>query len=281
VSLNPAPVDSGVVFRRVDLSPMVSIPARAKYVGETRFCTSLVAGGQRIATVEHLLAALAGMGVDNAYVDVSGAEVPILDGSAEPFVLLIQSAGLVEQEALKRFVRVKRKVTVEEGDKHVSFLPFDGFKMSFTIDFDQPVFRERTAHALLDFSKASFVSEVSRARTFGFLQEVEYLRSQGLAHGGSFDNAVVVDDHRVLNEEGLRFEDEFVKHKVLDAIGDMYLLGSALIGEFRAYKSGHTLNNALIRALLAAPDAWELVSFDDATCAPVSNDLNPCASEGS
>ena len=270
LTLNPAPVDTGIVFRRVDLDPVVEIPARAENVGDTTLSTCLVVDGQRVSTVEHLLAAMSGLGIDNAFVDVSAAEVPIMDGSAGPFVLLIQSAGIEEQDAPKKFIRIKRKVTVEDGDKVASFLPFDGFKVSFTIDFDQPVFRDRSAHAEMDFSSASFVGEVSRARTFGFMHEIEYLRSKGLARGGSFDNAIVVDDYRILNQGGLRFEDEFVQHKVLDAIGDLYLAGSSLIGEFRAYKSGHALNNAAVRALLAQPDAWEMVTFEDEASAPVS-----------
>jgi UDP-3-O-[3-hydroxymyristoyl] N-acetylglucosamine deacetylase len=270
LTLNPAPVDTGIVFRRVDLDPVVEIPALAENVGDTTLSTCLVVDQQRVSTVEHLLAALSGLGVDNAYIDVSAAEVPIMDGSAGPFVLMIQSAGIEEQDAPKQFIRVKRKVTVEDGDKVASFLPFDGFKVSFTIDFDQPVFRDRSAHAEMDFASASFVEEVSRARTFGFMHEIEYLRSKGLARGGSFDNAIVVDDYRILNQGGLRFEDEFVQHKVLDAIGDLYLAGSALIGEYRAYKSGHALNNAAVRALLAQPDAWEMVTFEDDANAPIS-----------
>jgi UDP-3-O-[3-hydroxymyristoyl] N-acetylglucosamine deacetylase len=262
LTLGPAAIDTGIVFRRVDLEPVLEIPARAENVGDTTLSTSLIAGSERISTVEHLLAALAGMGIDNAYVDVSAPEVPIMDGSAGPFVFLIQSAGIQEQSALKKFIRVKREITVEDGDKVASLLPFDGFKVSFTIDFDHPVFRDRTAHVDLDFSTTSFVREVSRARTFGFIHEIEYLRSRGLALGGSVDNAIVVDDYRILNQDGLRYDDEFVRHKVLDAIGDLYLLGHSLIGEFRAYKSGHALNNATLRALIAQPDAWELLTFE-------------------
>jgi len=269
LTLCPAPVDTGIVFRRVDLEPVVEIPARTEFVGDTVLSTCLSRGRCRVATVEHLLAAMAGLGIDNAYVDVSAPEVPIMDGSAAPFVFLIQSAGIEEQGAPKRFVRVKRRITVEEGEKRASLLPFDGFKVSFTIDFDHPVFRERSAHAELDFSTASFVREVSRARTFGFIHEIEHLRARGLARGGSMDNAIVVDDYRILNQDGLRYDDEFVRHKVLDAIGDLYLLGSSLIGEFRAYKSGHTLNNAALRALLAQPDAWELVTFESEAKAPI------------
>lgn len=227
-------------------------------------------GDVRVSTVEHLLSAMAGLGIDNAYVEVSSSEVPIMDGSAGPFVFLIQSAGIEEQDAPKKFIRIKRPVTVRDGDKVASFLPFDGFKVSFTIDFDHPVFKDRTGHAELDFSSTSFVKEVSRARTFGFMHEIEYLRSKGLARGGSVDNAIVVDEYRILNEDGLRYEDEFVKHKVLDAIGDLYLLGTSLIGEFKAYKSGHGLNNVSLRALIKDTDAWEWVTFEDPADAPIS-----------
>jgi UDP-3-O-[3-hydroxymyristoyl] N-acetylglucosamine deacetylase len=269
MTLKPAPVDTGVVFRRVDLEPVRALPARAENVGDTTLSTTLLVDGVRVSTVEHLMAALAGLGIDNIYVDLTAPEVPIMDGSAGPFVFLLQSAGIVEQDALKKFIRVKRKVTVEDGDKVASLLPFDGFKVSFTIDFDHPVFRDRTAHAELDFSTSSFVREVSRARTFGFIHEIEYLRSKGLARGGSVDNAIVVDEYRILNQDGLRYEDEFVRHKVLDAVGDIYLLGHCLIGEFRAYKSGHGLNNATLRAFIAQPDAWEMVTFGEPTAAPI------------
>ncbi|MFT6956349.1 MAG: UDP-3-O-[3-hydroxymyristoyl] N-acetylglucosamine deacetylase [Halieaceae bacterium] len=275
LTLSPAAVDTGIVFRRVDLSPIVEIPARAENVGDTTLSTSLGTGNERVSTVEHLLSAMAGLGIDNAYVDVSAPEVPIMDGSAGPFVFLIQSAGIEEQNAPKKFIRIKRPVSVEQDDKVASFLPFDGFKVSFTIDFDHPVFRDRTAHAEVDFSSTSFVKEISRARTFGFMHELEYMRSKGLARGGSVDNAIVVDEYRILNQDGLRYDDEFVKHKVLDAIGDLYLLGYSLIGEFRAHKSGHALNNASLRALIAQPDAWEMVTFDDEATAPISFMTNP------
>ena len=270
MTLKPAPVDTGIVFRRIDLDPVLAFPALAENVGDTTLSTSLMVGVGRVSTVEHLMAALAGLGVDNAIIDLTAEEVPIMDGSAAPFVFLLQSAGVVEQDAPKKFVRIKRKLTVEDADKVASLLPYEGFKVSFTIDFDHPVFRDRTAHAELDFSTASFEEEVSRARTFGFLHEIEYLRSRGLARGGSVDNAIVVDEYRILNQEGLRYEDEFVRHKVLDAVGDLYLLGHCLIGEFRAYKSGHALNNALVRALIAQPDAWEMVTFDASNPAPVA-----------
>jgi len=275
LTLNPAPVDTGIVFRRVDLDPVVEIPARAENVGDTTLSTSLVADGERVSTVEHLLAAMAGLGIDNSFVDVSAPEVPIMDGSAGPFVFLIQSAGIEEQNAAKKFIRIKHPVTVDDGDKTASFLPFDGFKVSFTIDFDHPVFRDRSAHAEVDFSNKSFVKEVSRARTFGFMHEIEYLRSKGLARGGSVDNAIVVDEYRILNQDGLRYEDEFVRHKVLDAIGDIYLLGHSLIGEYRAHKSGHALNNASLRTLMTRPDAWEMVTFEDEATAPVSYGASP------
>jgi UDP-3-O-[3-hydroxymyristoyl] N-acetylglucosamine deacetylase len=277
MTLEPAAIDTGIVFRRVDLDPVLEIPARAENVSDTDRSTSLVVGGERISTVEHLLAALAGMGIDNLYVDVSAPEVPIMDGSAAPFVLLIQSAGIQEQDALKKFIRVKRRITIEDGDKTASLLPFDGFKVSFTIDYDHPVFRERTAHAELEFSTTTFVQEVSRARTFGFIHEVEQLRSRGLALGASLDNAIVVDEHCILNREGLRYDDEFVRHKILDAIGDLYLLGYGLIGEFQAYKSGHSLNIATLRALIAQPDAWEMVSYGEQQLPPVSYATGPVA----
>ena len=270
LTLKPAPVDAGIVFRRVDLDPVVEIAATAENVGETTLSTTLVKGDVKVSTVEHLLSAMAGLGIDNAFVEISAPEVPIMDGSAGPFVFLIQSAGIEEQAAAKKFIRIKREVVVEDGDKAASFLPFDGFKVSFEIDFDHPVFHDRKVTASVDFSSTSFVKEVSRARTFGFMHEIDYLRSIGLAQGGSLDNAIVVDDYRVLNEDGLRYEDEFVKHKVLDAIGDLYLLGNSLIGEFKAYKSGHALNNASLRSLISQPDAWEVVTYDDANTAPIS-----------
>lgn len=270
LTLRPAPVNTGIVFRRVDLDPVVEIPARARNVGDTTLSTTLSMGDVRISTVEHLLSAMAGLGIDNAYVEMNAEEVPIMDGSAGPFVFLLQSAGIEEQAAAKKFIRILREVTVTDGDKVASFLPRNGFKVTFTIDFDHPVFHGRSATAEVDFCSTSFVREVSRARTFGFMHEIEYLRSQGLAKGGSVDNAIVVDEYRVLNEDGLRYEDEFVRHKVLDAIGDLYLLGNSLIGEFKAYKSGHALNNQLLRELIRQPDAWEIVSFDNEEDSPIS-----------
>jgi UDP-3-O-[3-hydroxymyristoyl] N-acetylglucosamine deacetylase len=270
LTLRPAAVDTGIVFRRVDLPSPVDIKAHPGNVGDTRLSTTLVQNGAKISTVEHLLSAFAGLGIDNAYVDVSAPEVPIMDGSAGPFVFLIQSAGVEEQPAPKRFIRIKRKVTVEESDKRATFEPFRGFKVSFSIDFDHPVFAERAQSATVDFSSTSFVKEVSRARTFGFIRDIEMLRQANLALGGSMDNAIVVDDYRILNEDGLRYEDEFVKHKILDAIGDLYLLGHSLIGSFIGHKSGHALNNKLLKALLADRSAWEEVTFDAADQVPIS-----------
>ena len=270
LTLRPAAVDTGIVFRRMDLDPVVEIPALAKNVGDTTMSTTLAKGDAKVDTVEHLLSAMAGLGIDNAYVELSASEVPIMDGSAGPFVFLIQSAGLEEQDAPKKFIRILREVTVEDGEKRATFVPFEGFKVGFEIEFDHPVFEGRTQTACVDFSSTSFVKEVSRARTFGFMRDIEYLRTHNLALGGSVDNAIVVDEDSVLNEDGLRYEDEFVKHKILDAIGDLYLLGKSLIGEFRGYKSGHALNNLLLRTLLEQPDAWEVVTFADASTAPIS-----------
>jgi UDP-3-O-[3-hydroxymyristoyl] N-acetylglucosamine deacetylase len=270
LTVRPAPIDTGIIFRRVDLDPVVEIPAAAENVGETTLSSTLVKGDVKVGTVEHFLSAMAGLGIDNAYVELSAPEVPIMDGSAGPFVFLLQSAGIQEQEALKKFIRIKKPVKVEEGDKSATFLPFEGFKVSFEIEFDHPVFRGRTQTASIDFSSTSFVKEVARARTFGFMRDIEYLRSQNLALGGSVNNAIVVDEFRILNEDGLRYEDEFVKHKMLDAIGDLYLLGFSLIGEFVGHKSGHALNNQLLRQLMADPEAWEIVTFPDAGTAPIS-----------
>jgi UDP-3-O-[3-hydroxymyristoyl] N-acetylglucosamine deacetylase len=271
LTLHPSAPDTGVVFRRIDLDPVVEIPAKAENVGDTMLSTTLIKEGVRVSTVEHLLSALAGMGIDNLIIDVSAPEIPIMDGSAAPFVFLLQSAGIEEQDAPKKFIRVKRPVTVEQEGKKATFKPFDGFKINFVIDFDHPVFENQTLNASIDFSSTSFVKEVSRARTFGFMHEFEYLRAKGLARGGSLDNAIVVDDSQIVNEDGLRFEDEFVKHKILDAIGDLYLMGNSIIGEFDAHKSGHGLNNASLLALIAEKDAWEMVTFvGDAEEAPIS-----------
>lgn len=270
LTLKPAPTDHGIVFRRVDLNPPVDIKATAHTVGETTLSTCLIKDDVRVSTVEHLMSAMAGMGIDNAIVELTGPEIPIMDGSAGPFVFLIQSAGVQEQDAPKKFMRIKKEVTLRDGDKFATFLPFDGFKVSFSIEFDHPVFKDRRPTTELDFSSLSFVKDISRARTFGFMHEIEYLRSKGLARGGSMDNAIVVDQYRILNEEGLRFEDEFVKHKVLDAIGDLYMLGNSLLCEYKAHKSGHSLNNRALRLLLEQPDAWEIVTFEDLNSSPIS-----------
>lgn len=270
LTLCPAPVNYGIKFRRVDLDPVVEIDAKAENVGDTTLSTTLVNGDVRVSTVEHLLSAMAGMGVDNVIIELSADEVPIMDGSAGPFVFLIQSAGIQEQDAPKKFLRIKRPLTVSDGDKHATFLPYEGFKVSFEIEFDHPVFRDRKLKSSIDFSSTSFVKEVSRARTFGFMHEIEYLRSKGLVKGGSVDNAIVVDKYRILNEDGLRYEDEFVKHKMLDAIGDLYLLGMSLIGEFKAYKSGHGLNNKSLLELAKYPEYWEVVTFEEELDAPIS-----------
>lgn len=263
LTLRPAPVDTGIIFRRIDLEPPVEIKASPENVGDTRLSTTLVSNSVRISTVEHLLSAIAGLGIDNAYVDVSAPEVPIMDGSAGPFVFLVQSAGIVEQNAAKKFIRIKKSVEIIENDKWARFDPFDGFKVGFTIDFDHPVFKAGPQKAEVDFSTTSFVKEVSRSRTFGFMRDFETLRSRNLALGGSLDNSIAVDDHRILNEDGLRYEDEFVKHKILDAIGDLYLLGHSLIGAFSGYKSGHALNNRLLRKLIAETEAWEEATYED------------------
>lgn len=270
MTLRPAAVNTGIVFRRTDLAEPVSIPSRCEFVGDTRLSSTLVRDDVRVGTVEHLLSAMAGLGIDNAYVDLSAPEVPIMDGSAGPFVFLLQSAGIEDQAAPKRFIRIRKPVKVEDGDKWARFEPFDGFKVGFSIEFQHPIFSRRASRAEIDFSTTSFVKEVSRARTFGFMRDIEMLREKNLALGGSMDNAIVLDDYRVLNEDGLRYEDEFVKHKILDAIGDLYLLGHSLIGAFFGHKSGHQLNNKLLRALLADKSAWEEVTFDDPALAPIS-----------
>ncbi|MDM8547445.1 UDP-3-O-acyl-N-acetylglucosamine deacetylase [Candidatus Venteria ishoeyi] len=263
LTLRPAPIDTGIIFCRTDLNPPVEIKACAKNVGDTRLSTSLIQDGVRVSTVEHLLSAMAGLGIDNAYVEVSASEIPIMDGSAGPFVFLLQSAGIVQQEAAKRYIRIKKPIQVEIGDKRAAFEPYEGFRIRFSIAFDHPVFKRSSQQVEIDFANTSFIKEVSRARTFGFMHEIELLREQKLALGGSLDNAIVMDEYRVLNEDGLRYEDEFVKHKVLDAIGDLYLLGHNLIGAFTGHKSGHELNNRLLHTLLEDEDAWEMVTFED------------------
>jgi UDP-3-O-[3-hydroxymyristoyl] N-acetylglucosamine deacetylase len=268
LTLRPAAADTGIVFRRVDLADPVDIKASPYAVGDTRLSSCLEKDGVRVSTVEHLMSAFGGLGVDNAYVDVSAPEVPIMDGSAGPLVFLLQSAGIEEQNAPKKFIRILRPVEVHEGDKWVRFEPHNGFRLELSIDFDHPVFDRSRQSVCVDFATTSYVKEVSRARTFGFMHDVESMRAQGLALGGSLDNAIVMDDYRVLNNDGLRYSDEFVKHKVLDAIGDLYLLGHPVIGAFSGYKSGHALNNLLLRRLLETESAWEFVSFERAEDAP-------------
>lgn len=268
LALRPAPPNSGIVFRRVDLSPVVEIRAEAHLVHDTRLSTCLEAGGARVATIEHLMSALAGLGIDNAYVDLTSAEVPIMDGSAGTFIFLLQSAGLEEQPAAKKFIRVQKTVEVADGDKWVRFEPYNGYKLDFTIQFPHPVIANTKQMVTVDLNEHSYIRDISRARTFGFMHEFEAMRAQGRALGGNLDNAIVMDEYRVINPEGLRSEDEFVKHKVLDAIGDLYLLGYPLIGAFSGFKSGHALNNALLRTLLADKSAWEFVTFENPEEAP-------------
>lgn len=269
MTLSPAPADTGIVFRRTDLSPVQDIPARADWVDETSLSTNLGSGEARVATVEHLLSAFCGLGVDNAYIDIDSPEVPIMDGSAGPFIYLLQTAGIREQTAAKKFIRVTEDITVRDGDKTATLKPYDGFRVTFAIDFDHPVFREQAGYAAMDLSAEAFVREISRARTFGFVHEFEYMRSRGLAKGGSVDNAIVIDEYRVLNDGGLRYDDEFVKHKMLDAIGDLYLAGHQILGEYEGIKSGHALNNQLVRVLLKSPERWEWATFEDTDDAPI------------
>ena len=270
LTLRPAPIDAGIVFRRVDLDPVVEIPARADLVTETMLCTGLSQAGGKVMTVEHLMSALAGLGIDNAYIELSAPEVPIMDGSSGPFVFLLQSAGIAEQAAPKRFMRIREAVEVREGDKVARFEPHEGFRIGFTVEFDHPAIPASRSRAEVDFSTMSYVREVSRARTFGFMRDLEFMRERNLGLGGSMDNAIVLDEFRVLNEDGLRYADEFVRHKILDAVGDLYLAGRPIIGAFEGFKSGHALNNKLVRALLARPEAWEEVVFDDPDAAPVA-----------
>ena len=263
LTMRPAAIDTGIVFRRVDLEPVVEIPAQAELVTETTLCTGLSRGSAKIQTVEHLMSALAGLGIDNAYIDLSAPEVPIMDGSAGPFVFLLQSAGIIEQDAAKRFIRIKHAVEVRDGDKIARFEPYDGFRVGFTVEFKHPAIPDSQSRAELEFSSINYIKEVSRARTFGFMRDLEYMRERNLGLGGSMDNAIVLDEFRVLNEDGLRYADEFVRHKILDAIGDLYLAGHAVIGAYEGFKSGHALNNKLVRALLAEESAWEIVSYTD------------------
>jgi len=270
MTLRPAPANTGIIFRRIDLEPYVDIPADAGLVGDTMLCTCLSnEEGHTISTVEHLSSALAGLGIDNIIVEVNSNELPIMDGSASPFIFLLQSAGIEELNTSKKFIRINKPVRVEEGDKWAEFHPFDGFRIDFQIDFNHPVIRQSKQHMVLDFSSDSYIDKVSRARTFGFLNDLEYMHSNNLALGGSMDNAVALDEFRVLNQEGLRYQDEFVKHKILDAVGDLYLAGHSIIGELKAYKSGHGLNNKLLNQLLAQQECWEFVSFDEKEDSPI------------
>ena len=271
MSLLPAGPDTGILFRRTDLSPVVEVPARADLVREATMCSNLILGDTKVATIEHLMSALAGLGVDNCIVELSSPEVPIMDGSAGPFVFLIQSAGIHEQDAHKKFMRIKQPVQVQDGDKYARFDPHEGYRLNFGIDFKHPVFKSSEQTAIVDFSTSTYIKEVSRARTFGFMRELDQLRANNLGLGASLDNVVALDEFRVVNHDGLRYEDEFVRHKILDAVGDLYLLGYSVIGAYSAYKSGHALNNLLVRAVLADEKAWEIVTFDEATQkAPIS-----------
>ena len=279
ITIRPATVNTGIIFRRVDQDPPTDIPAHMANVGSTRLSTTLVRDGVSISTVEHLLSALAGFSIDNAYIDVSAEEVPIMDGSAGPFVFLIQSAGVREQDEEKCFLRIKKELRVEDGDKWAMLQPYDGFKVGFTIQFDHPVFQDRHCRAEIDFSTTTFVKEVCRARTFGFMKDFDFLRERNLILGGSLDNAIVVDNEQVVNEEGLRYQDECVRHKILDAIGDLYLLGHNLIGSYQGYKSGHELNNQLLYKLTLTRDAWEIVNFGEDTADSVSY-IRPLAAVG-
>ena len=273
--LRPAAANSGIVFRRIDLDPVVDIPAKADLVRETTLCTTLVTDdGVKLATVEHLMAALAGMGVDNAVIEVDAPEIPIMDGSASPFVYLLQQAGIEEQVAAKRYIRITKTVRVEDGDKWAELSPFNGFRIDFSIDFAHPAIDASTQHRVQDLSGCSFIQEIARARTFGFMRDIEYLQANNLALGGTLDNAIVLDEYKILNDTGLRYEDEFVKHKILDAVGDLFMAGHGIVGEVKAYKSGHGLNNLLIRELQAHPECWELVSYEEQD-APISYQV-PC-----
>lgn len=272
MTLRPAAINTGIIFRRVDLDNPTDIPAITENVGATTLSTTITKDGVHVSTVEHLMSAFAGLGIDNAYVDVSSNEVPIMDGSAGPFVFLIQSAGIEEQNAPKQYIRIKRKIRVAHGDKWATFEPYEGFKITFTLDYDHPLFNgnHKIKTASIDFTQNSYIKEVCRARTFGFMSDYEKLLAQNLALGGSMDNAIVIDDYKILNEDGLRYENELVKHKVLDAIGDLYLLGCPLIGHFTGYKSGHALNNMLLAELVSHEDAWERVTFEDERTAPIA-----------
>lgn len=270
MTLRPAPVDTGIVFRRTDLDPVVEIPAHADAVTETMLCTGLTRDGGKAMTVEHLMSALAGLGIDNLYVELSAAEVPIMDGSSGPFVFLLQSAGVALQNAPKRFIRIREAVEVRDGDKFARFTPYDGFRLGFTVEFNHPAIPASRSRAEVEFSTENYVREVSRARTFGFMRDLEFMRERNLGLGGSMDNAIVLDEFRVLNDDGLRYADEFVRHKILDAVGDLYLAGRPILGAYEGFKSGHALNNKLVRALMAQPQAWESVTFPDSAPSPIA-----------
>lgn len=271
LTLRPAPANTGIIYRRTDLNPPVDFPSNADSVRDTMLCTALVNDdGIRISTVEHLNAALAGMGVDNIIIEVDAPEIPIMDGSASPFVYLLQSAGIETQNAAKRFIRIKKPVRIEDGDKWAELVPYAGFRMDFAIEFDHPAISSDHQHMLFDFSSQGFIKDISRARTFGFMKDIEYLQSQNLCLGGSFDNAIVLDEFQILNKDGLRYNNEFVTHKVLDAIGDLYMSGHSIVGELRAFKTGHALNNQLLRALLANQDAWEWATYEEEAGSPVA-----------
>jgi len=278
ISILPAPVDHGIVFRRVDISPTVDVPANALLIGETTLCSTLIRDGVKVATVEHIMSALAGMGIDNVLVELSSPEIPIMDGSAAPFMYLLQSAGVVEQSAARKFIRILQPIQVGEGDKYARLEPYEGFRLSFGIEFKHPAFKASAQTAVLEFSTSNYIKEVSRARTFGFMREFEMMRAKNLALGASLDNAVALDDYRVVNPDGLRYDDEFVRHKILDAVGDLYLTGYPILGAYSAYKSGHALNNQLACAVLNDPASWELVSFADvATAAPAVTSMRALA----
>ncbi|MCL1078916.1 UDP-3-O-acyl-N-acetylglucosamine deacetylase [Parashewanella spongiae] len=271
LAIKPAPVNSGIVFIRTDLEPTVAITAKAEQVRETMLCTVLANDdGVKVATIEHLFAALAGLGIDNAIIEVDAPEIPIMDGSASPFVFLLQSAGVAQQSLPKKYLRIKKTIKVEDGDKWAMLKPYQGFKIDFKIDFSHPEIARSQQHMIMDFSTAGFIKDISRARTFGFMRDIEYLRANDLALGGSMENAIVLDEYKVLNPDGLRYDDEFLKHKILDAFGDLYVAGNAIVGEFSAFKTGHALNNKLVRALLAEQEAWELISYENEADVPVS-----------
>ncbi|PQJ90056.1 MULTISPECIES: UDP-3-O-acyl-N-acetylglucosamine deacetylase [Aliivibrio] len=271
LTLRPAASNTGVIYRRTDLNPPVDFPADPESVRDTMLCTALVNDeGVRISTVEHLNAALAGMGIDNVVIEVDAPEIPIMDGSASPFVYLLQSAGIEELNTAKKFIRIKKPVRIEDGDKWAEIRPYNGFRLDFTIDFNHPAIESDDQKLVFDFSSQSFIKDISRARTFGFMRDIEYLQSQNLCLGGSFDCAIVLDDYRILNEDGLRFDNEFVTHKVLDAVGDLYMCGHSILGELSAYKSGHALNNQLLRAVLADQEAWEWTTIEDEQESPVA-----------